>query len=54
MRSFKDDTRVNKKVIYNEDKELMQEDLEIIYKWADENKMKFNANKFKQISHGKE
>ena len=31
LRSFADDTRVNKKVICNEDKELMQEDLEIIY-----------------------
>ena len=31
----------------------MQEDLEIIYKWTDENKMKFNANKFEQIAHGK-
>ena len=31
----------------------MQEDLEIIYKWADENKMKFNTNKFEQIAHGK-
>ena len=31
----------------------MQEDLEVIYKWAEENKMKFNANKFEQIAHGK-
>ena len=31
----------------------MQEDLEVIYKWAEENKMKFNANKFEQIVHGK-
>merc|ERR1711972_584068 len=53
LRSFADDTRVNKKVICNEDKEQMQEDLEIIYKWAEENKMKFNANKFEQIAHGK-
>ena len=53
LRSFADDTRVNKKVICNEDKELMQEDLEIIYKWADENKMKFNTNKFEQIAYRK-
>ena len=32
LRSFADDTRVNEKVVCNEDKELMQEDLEIIYK----------------------
>ena len=37
----------------NEDKKQMQEDLEVIYKWAEENKMKFNANKFEQIVHGK-
>ena len=53
LRSFADDTRVNKKVMRNEDKKQMQEDLEVIYKWAEENKMKFNANKFEQIVHGK-
>ena len=31
----------------------MQEDLETIYNRAEENKMKFNANKFEQIAHGK-
>ena len=30
----------------------MQEDLESIYKWAKDNKMEFNVNKFEQIIHG--
>ena len=46
-------TQELKKVICNKDKERMQEDLEIIHKWADENKMKFNTNKFEQIAHRK-
>ena len=52
VRSFADDTRVSKKIRCNEDKKLMQEDLESIYKWAKENKMEFNVNKFEQIIHG--
>ena len=30
----------------------MQKDLEAIYKWARENKMKFNESKFEQMAHG--
>ena len=30
----------------------MQEDLEIIYRWASDNKMQFNENKFEQMAHG--
>ena len=52
LRSFADDTRVSKKVICNEDKQQMQEDLRSIYKWAKDNKMEFNAKKFEQIIHG--
>ena len=52
VRSFADDTRVNKKISNNNDKELMQKDLEAIYKWARENKMKFNESKFEQMAHG--
>merc|ERR1712105_498554 len=50
VRSFADDTRVNKKMGNNLDKETMQKDLEDIYDWAE--KMKFNENKFEQMSHG--
>ena len=51
LRSFTDDTRVSKKIICNEDKQLMQEDLKSIYNWAKNNKMQFNAGKFEQIVH---
>ena len=30
----------------------MQEDLDIVYKWAEDNAMKFNGNKFEQLSYG--
>ena len=52
VRSFADDTRVGKKICSEDDKRKMQEDLEVIYKWARENKMKFNDDKFEQIAHG--
>ena len=53
VRLFADDTRVSAKIRTKEDKELLQEDLETIYKWADENLMVFNENKFEKMSHGK-
>merc|ERR1712105_420890 len=52
VRSFSDDTRVNKKIGNNLDKEAMQKDLEAIYNWAEKNKIKFNENKFEQMAHG--
>ena len=42
IRIFADDTRGNKKIEGERDKELMQMDLEAIYEWAEKNKMKFN------------
>ena len=42
---------VKKKIICNEDKQLMQEDLKSIYNWAKNNKMQFNAGKYEQIVH---
>merc|ERR1712105_130900 len=51
VRNFADDTRVNKRIGNNLDKEVMQKDLEAIYDWAEKNKMKFNE-KFEQMSHG--
>ena len=52
IRSFADDTRVNNKISSENDKEEMQKDLEVIYKWAVDNKMQFNVNKFEQMAHG--
>ena len=34
-------------------KKKIKKDLKTIYKWADENNMKFNTNKFEQIAHRK-
>ena len=52
VRSFADDTRVNKKISNENDKESMQKDLRSIYDWAEKNKMKFNESKFEQMAHG--
>ena len=53
VRSFADDTRVNKKIRDERDMEEMQRDLEIIYEWAKRNKMVFNEKKIEQMTHGK-
>ena len=52
VRCFADDTRISKRIRSEEDIRKMQEDLDEIYKWAIKNKMKFNTDKFDQISHG--
>ena len=52
VRSFADDTRVNKIIRKRIDITKMERDLKIIYKWAEDNKMKFNENKFEQMVHG--
>ena len=33
---------------------MLQNDLHKLYKWADTNNMKFNANKFELLRYGKE
>ena len=53
VRSFADDTRLNKKISKEEDKKQMQEDLEVVYGWARDNQMKFNENKFEQMAFGR-
>ena len=52
VRCFADDTRVSKVIECEEDPHKMQEDLNAIYEWANNNKMKFNTDKFEYISHG--
>ena len=52
MKSFADDTRVNKMINNPDDIEEMQRDLENIYEWAEKNKMLFNEDKFEQMSFG--
>ncbi|CAL4245941.1 unnamed protein product, partial [Meganyctiphanes norvegica] len=43
---------ISRKITSEEDKVLLQKDLNVIYDWANENLMKFNENKFEQMSHG--
>merc|ERR1711874_499107 len=51
-RLFADDTKVSAKIKTQEDTELLQQDLNTIYKWANDNLMQFNESKFEQLSHG--
>ncbi|CAL4068485.1 unnamed protein product [Meganyctiphanes norvegica] len=52
VRLFADDTRISRKIKSEEDKVLLQKVLNIIYDWASKNLVKFNENKFEQMSHG--
>ena len=47
--SFADDTRLYNSVSEVEDCDVLQSDLNTIYKWADVNNMAFNSNKFKYV-----
>ena len=53
IRCFADDTRNSLKIRTEEDKKDMQRDLDMIYRWAEENKMEFNENKFEQMTCGR-
>ena len=46
---FADDTRIMKRITQDSDCQLLQEDLNSIYKWAEENEMQFNDKKFESI-----
>ena len=49
--SFADDTRIVKTINTPEDRTLLQADLNRIYDWSCENKMKFNNDKFEMMSY---
>ena len=49
--SFADDTRVCKTIKSTLDCELLQEDLEAVYRWAVANNMKFNGEKFELLRY---
>ena len=51
---FADDTRIFLGIKDAEDTQMLQNDLHKLYKCADENNMKFNANKFEHLLYGKE
>ena len=51
---FADDTRILPGIKDEEDTQMLQNNLHKLYKWADTNNMKFNANKFEPLRYGKE
>ena len=51
-RLFADDTKISAKIRTHEDIQLLQKDLDRVYKWADDNLMEFNEKKFEKICHG--
>ena len=53
IRSFADDTRVLCKVTDVNSTVNLQDDLEVIYAWAEENNMRFNDTKFELLRYGK-
>ena len=48
---FADDTRILLGIKEEEDREMLQNDLPKLYKSADTNNMKFNANKFEPLRY---
>ena len=52
LSSFADDTRIGKSINNESDIQKLQEDLEKVFSWADQNNMKFNNDKFELIKFG--
>jgi len=53
LSSFADDTRVGKSVQNEEDVQLLQQDLNQIYEWANQHNMTFNDTKFEMLRYGR-
>ena len=51
LSSFADDTRVGKGITSQQDTQLLQADLEAIYRWSTENNMNFNSDKFELLRY---
>ena len=49
LSSFADDTKAWKAISSLRDEVKLQSDLDLIYKWAEENNMKFNSDKFQAV-----
>ena len=51
--SFADDTRIWKAVRSEQEQMELQNDLDILYQWAEENNFFFNEKKFEHLSYGR-
>ena len=51
LTSYADDTKVAQAIRNPADAALLQRDLDAIYKWAEDNNMKFNASKFQALHY---
>ena len=51
---FADDTQILLGIKVEKDTQMLQNDLHKLYKLAETNNMKFNANKFELLQYGKE
>ena len=49
---FADDTRISREISSEECVEILQDDLEKLYFWQEQNNMKFNGSKFEVIRYG--
>ena len=51
LSSYADDTRLWRKIINESDKDLLEQDLKILYTWAEINNAKFNGKKFEGMAN---
>ena len=51
LSSFADDTRIGREVDCENDADMLQNDLNSVYKWCTDNNMSFNSDKFEYMSY---
>ena len=52
IKTFADDTKVLQQIASAEDGKRLQDSLNVIYRWANKNNMKFNSTKFNLLRYG--
>ena len=52
MKIYVDDSKIKKKIENEKDVELLQDDLEQLYTWGEDNNMKYNGGKFQILRYG--
>ena len=52
LSSFADDTRIGMAISSPQDAQLLQQELEVVFRWAEENNMLFNDKKFELLRYG--